>query len=62
MNGIPLVLFEFKNMFDSNATVDNAFNQIQHYRQDVPLLFEYNALTVISDGIQTLHGMYSADM
>lgn len=62
INGIPLVLFEFKNMFDSNATVDNAFNQIQHYRQDVPLLFEYNALTVISDGIQTLHGMYSADM
>ena len=62
VNGLPLVLFEFKNMFDSNASVDNAHNQIQHYRQDIPLLFEYNAITVISDGTDTLHGMYNADM
>lgn len=62
INGLPLVLFEFKNMFDSQASVDNAFNQIQHYRQDIPALFEYNAITVISDGITTLHGMYNSDM
>jgi type I restriction enzyme R subunit len=62
INGLPLVVFEFKNMFDNNTTADNAWNQIQHYRQDIPLLFEYNALTVISDGISTLHGMYNADM
>jgi len=62
VNGLPLVLFEFKNMFDSSASVDNAWNQIQHYRKDIPQLFEYNAITVISDGLNTLHGMYNAEM
>jgi type I restriction enzyme R subunit len=62
VNGLPLVLFEFKNMFDNQVSVDNAWNQIQHYRQDIPLLFEYNAITVISDGITTLHGMFNSDM
>ncbi len=60
INGIPLIVFEFKNPFDATATVDNAFNQIQHYREDIPILFEYNALTVISDGTETLSGMFSS--
>lgn len=60
INGLPLVLFEFKNMFDAEATVENAFNQVQHYIEDIPALFEYNALTIISDGATTLHGMYSS--
>ena len=60
VNGLPLVLFEFKNMFDERATVEDAFNQIQHYTLDIPRLFEYNALTIISDGEETLHGMYSS--
>ncbi len=62
INGLPVVLFEFKNMFDDNATVQTAWNQVQHYKLDIPALFEYNALTVISDGTNTLHGMYSGDM
>lgn len=62
INGLPLVLFEFKNMFDAEATVDNAFNQVQHYIEDIPALFEYNALTIISDGATTLHGMFSSGM
>ena len=49
-------------MFDAEATVDNAFNQVQHYIEDIPALFEYNALTVISDGTTTLHGMFSSGM
>jgi type I site-specific restriction-modification system R (restriction) subunit len=60
VNGLPLVLFEFKNMFDENATVEDAFNQIQHYKKDIPQLFDYNAITVISDGEETYHGMYSS--
>lgn len=62
VNGLPLVLFEFKNMFDAEATVENAFNQVQHYIEDIPALFEYNALTVVSDGTITLHGMFSSGM
>jgi type I restriction enzyme, R subunit len=62
INGLPLVLFEFKNWFDPDANVDTAFNQIQHYIEDIPQLFEYNAITVVSDGHTTLHGMFSSGM
>lgn len=60
INGIPLIVFEFKNWFDHNTTENEAFNQIQHYKQDIPLLFEYNALTIISDGKTAQHGMFPA--
>jgi type I restriction enzyme R subunit len=60
INGIPLVLFELKNWFDENTTIDEAFNQIQHYRKDIPLLFEYNALTIVSDGNEAQHGMFNS--
>lgn len=62
INGLPLVIFEFKNWFDHNTTENEAFNQIQHYKQDIPLLFEYNALTIISDGKTAQHGMFPASM
>ena len=60
INGLPLVLFEFKNWFDPEATVESAFNQVQHYIEDIPQLFETNGITVVSDGQSTLHGMYSS--
>jgi len=62
VNGLPLILFEFKNWFDPDATVDTAFNQVQHYIEDIPQLFETNCITVVSDGNNTLHGMYSSGM
>ncbi|WP_017733754.1 type I restriction endonuclease subunit R [Nafulsella turpanensis] len=62
INGLPLVVFEFKNWFNHDATVEAAYNQIQHYIQDIPQLFETNALTVISDGQTTLHGMFSSGL
>jgi type I restriction enzyme R subunit len=61
INGIPLILFELKNWFDENTTIAEAFNQIQHYRKDIPLLFEYNTLTIVSDGNEAQHGMFHAD-
>ena len=60
INGIPLVLFELKNWFDENTTIAEAFNQIQHYTKDIPLLFEYNILTIVSDGNEAQHGMFSS--
>lgn len=62
INGLPIVLFEFKNLFDAEATVENAHNQIQHYIEDIPQIFENNAITVISDGQTTMHGMYSSNL
>lgn len=60
VNGLPLVVFELKNPYAIEPTVDDAFNQIQHYRNDIPQLFEFNTISVISDGITTLHGMWTS--
>lgn len=62
INGLPLIVFEFKNMFDKDVGVDNAHRQIGHYLQDIPQLFDYNAITIISDGMETLHGMYNSSL
>ena len=62
INGLPLVLFELKNPYDENPTVEGAYNQIQHYNLDIPQLFDFNAFCVIADGVTTLHGMHSATL
>ena len=62
VNGLPLVLFELKNPYSEKPTVDDAYNQIQHYRNDIPQIFDYNAVTVVSDGRTSLHGMWTSPM
>lgn len=60
VNGLPLVLFELKNPYSEAPTVDEAFNQIQHYVNDIPQIFEFNSIAIISDGVSTLHGMWTS--
>jgi len=56
VNGLPLAVFELKNAADENATIWNAFTQIQTYERKIPTLFNYNVLQVISDGLQARVG------
>lgn len=60
INGIPLVVIELKNAPDEKATVRKAFEQIQTYKDSIPSLFKYNALCVISDGLECKAGSLSA--
>jgi len=60
INGIPLVLIELKNAADENATIRKAFDQIQTYKAIIPSLFTYNAVCVISDGMECKAGSLSA--
>lgn len=50
LNGLPVGLLELKNPADENATMRNAWNQIQTYRKQIPSVFTPNVVTVISDG------------
>lgn len=52
-NGLPLGVIELKNMADVGATVDQAFNQLQTYQAQIPRLFHFNEILVISDGAKT---------
>jgi type I restriction enzyme R subunit len=56
INGLPLVVIELKNPADENATIWTAFNQIETYKTQIPSLFHYNAISVISDGIEARAG------
>jgi len=56
INGLPVVVIELKNPGDEKATVKSAFNQIQTYKQDIPSLFTYNELSIISDGLEAKVG------
>jgi type I restriction enzyme R subunit len=56
VNGLPLAVFELKNLADENATIRDAFNQLQTYKKDIPSLFPYSEVLVISDGIQARMG------
>ncbi len=49
INGLPLVLMELKSPSKDEAGAENAYNQIRNYMQDIPSMFIYNAICVISD-------------
>lgn len=61
INGIPLVVFELKSAIKEETTIENAYNQIKNYQQDIRTLFYYNAFNVISDGVNARVGTITAD-
>ena len=61
INGIPVIVFELKNAMREDTTIENAYNQIKNYQQDIRSLFYYNAFNVISDGINARVGTITAD-
>jgi type I restriction enzyme R subunit len=60
INGLPLALVELKNAADENATIWTAFRQCQTYKAELPTLFAYNALLVVSDGVEARIGTLTA--
>ncbi len=60
VNGLPLVVIELKNAADENATIESAYRQIETYKKQIPSLFTYNELIIISDGLEARAGSLSA--
>lgn len=62
INGLPLVVMEFKSAIRENATLHNAYEQLTiRYRRDIPELFKYNAFCIISDGVNSKMGSFFAN-
>ncbi len=61
INGLPLTVIELKNAADENATVLMAFNQLQTYKLQIPSLFVYNALLIVSDGWEAKCGTLTSE-
>ena len=57
LNGLPVVVFEFKSAIKQNTTIEDAYKQLTiRYRRDIPMLFKYTAFIVISDGVNNKFG------
>ena len=57
VNGLPLVVLEFKTAVQENTTIMDAYKQLTvRYRRDIPEIFKYNAFVVISDGVNNKYG------
>ncbi len=50
VNGLPLVLIELKNPADENASISSAFRQFGTYQLEIPSIFRYSEVLVVSDG------------
>lgn len=61
INGIPVVVIELKSASDENVGIENAYNQIQTYKRDIPSLFNYNAFCILSDGINAKAGTITSN-
>ncbi|HCE10850.1 MAG TPA: DEAD/DEAH box helicase, partial [Oxalobacteraceae bacterium] len=60
VNGLPLVLLELKNPADTHADIWKAYDQIETYKEQIPDVFQYNEVLVISDGTEARMGSLSA--
>ena len=61
INGLPLVVLEFKSAIREEATIHDAYRQLTiRYRRDIPELLKYNVFCVISDGINNKAGSFFA--
>lgn len=59
VNGIPVVVLEFKSAVKENTTIMDAYKQLTiRYKRDIPELFKYNAFIVISDGANNKYGSF----
>ena len=58
INGLPLVVFEFKSAVREEINIHEAYKQLTvRYKRDIPDLLKYNALCVISDGVNNKVGL-----
>ena len=62
INGIPVAIFELKSPTRENATVVDAYAQIHEtYKKEIPKIFFYNQVLVVSDLLKAKHGTVSSN-
>ncbi len=56
LNGLPVVVMELKSSSREGVDVHDAYLQIRNYLKDIPSMFIYNAICVISDQLISAAG------
>lgn len=60
VNGLPMAIFELKRPGKEYAKVSGGYRQLQTYRGQIPDVFKWNQVAVVSDGVEALAGSFSA--
>lgn len=61
INGLPLVLFELKSPSREETDSSQAYRQIRNYMKEIPSMFIYNAICVMSDLLISKAGTITSD-
>lgn len=61
INGLPLAVIEIKDPTDEQADIWKAYDDLQEYQAEVPSLFGFNELLVITDGVSARLGSITSD-
>ena len=56
MNGLPVVLIELKSPSREETDASEAYRQLRNYMQEIPSMFIYNAICVMSDQLTSKAG------
>ncbi len=60
INGLPLAALELKNPAEEKTTIQHAYKQFQTYKAEIPSLFVFNELLIVSDGFYAKAGTLTA--
>ncbi|MBP9864070.1 type I restriction endonuclease subunit R [Patescibacteria group bacterium] len=60
VNGLPLSLFELKSAVRESANIGEAFRDVEYYKKEIPKIFLFNQVVVLSDLVNAKHGTISS--
>ena len=56
LNGIPIVLMELKSPSREETDISDAYRQLRNYMKEIPSMFVYNVICVMSDQLSSRAG------
>jgi len=60
INGIPVAVFELKSPTTQSGSAADAYRQLQKYKSEIPDIFQYNQILLVSDLLHARHGTISS--
>ena len=61
LNGLPVVIMELKSPSREETDASEAYLQLRNYMQEIPSMFIYNAICVMSDQLTSKAGTITSD-
>lgn len=60
VNGLPLSVLELKSPVREEATIGQAYRDMEYYKKEIPKIFFYNQILCLSDLTEARHGTISS--